>query len=121
VDRSDVAAWIDRYVEAWGTNDPKQIGALFTDDARYYTAPHREPWTGREAIVREWLGRKDEPGSWSFRWEIRAVCDDIGFVRCWIEYPHEEHDYSSLWEIALDDKGQCSEFVEWFMEIKRKA
>lgn len=118
--REDLEAWVERYVRAWASNDPTEIGDLFTDDGRYFTAPHREPWAGREAIIEGWLDRKDEPGDWSFRWEIRAVCDDMGFVRCWISYPQEEHDYSSLWEITLDDTGRCSEFVEWFMEIGKK-
>ena len=119
VDRGHLSAWIDRYVVAWEANRPEDIADLFTEDARYFTAPHREPWEGRDGIIDGWLARKDEPGDWSFRWEIRAVCDDIGFVRCWISYPQEEHDYSDLWEVTLDDEGRCSEFVEWWMEIKK--
>lgn len=121
MNREELNDWVERYVRAWESNRPEDIGELFTDDARYFTAPHREPWTGREGIIEGWLDRKDEPGDWSFRWEIRAVCDDMGFVRAWISYPQEDHDYSSLWEVTLDDEGRCSEFVEWFMEIKTKA
>lgn len=117
VDRSDVAAWVDRYIEAWGTNDPEQIGALFTDDAAYYTAPHREPWTGRDTIVREWLGRKDEPGDWDFRYEVLGVDGSLGFVRGWTTYHTDDPDYANLWTIRLEPDGRASEFVEWFMEV----
>ena len=55
-----VEAWIDGYVLAWASNDAEQIGALFTDNI-HLTAPGRKPWSGREAIVREWLNRK--PGA----------------------------------------------------------
>ena len=121
MDREQLNDWVERYVGAWESNRPEDIGELFTEDAQYFTAPHRPPWSGREGIVEGWLGRKDEPGAWSFRWEIRAVCEDIGFVRGWTAYPQEEHDYSNLWEITLDQEGRCSEFVEWWMEVKKKA
>ena len=55
-------AWVDGYVRAWNSNDPAAIGALFSEDAAYYTEPYRAPWRGREEIVRQWLDRKDEPG-----------------------------------------------------------
>jgi ketosteroid isomerase-like protein len=116
VDRSDVEAWVDRYVQAWGSNDPAEIGALFTEDARYYTAPHRPPWEGRRDIVEGWLDRRDESGTWSFRYEVLAVCDDLGFVRGWTE-SRDDHDYSNLWVIRQEEDGRCSEFVEWWMEL----
>ena len=53
MERAEVEQWVKAYERAWASNDPEEIGALFTDDARYYTAPHREPWTGRDTIVRE--------------------------------------------------------------------
>jgi hypothetical protein len=115
VDRSGVEAWVDRYVQAWGSNDPAEIGALFTEGARYYTAPHREPWEGRQDIVEGWLDRRDESGTWSFRSEVLAVCDDLGFVRGWTE-EQGEPDCSNLWVIRLEEDGRCSEFVEWWME-----
>lgn len=121
MDRGGLDAWLQRYVGAWETNDPDEIGGLFTDDARYYTAPHREPWAGRDGIVEGWLARKDEPGDWGFRSEILAVCEDVGFIRGWTAYPQEGHDYSNLWVIRLDTDGRCSEFVEWWMEVKKKA
>lgn len=111
-----IAAWVERYVRAWETNDPSQIGALFAENASYYPAPHEEPWRGRAAIVANWLGRKDEPGSWSFRHEIVAVAEDVTFVRGWTRYLDPPADYSNLWVIRFNDSGQCVEFTEWWME-----
>ena len=34
---------MEGYVKAWGSNDPQDIAALFTEGAEYYTAPHRDP------------------------------------------------------------------------------
>ena len=59
------ADWVAGYIAAWESNDPAQIGALFTDDAVYLTSPDAEPRRGRDAIVAGWLEDLDEPGTWS--------------------------------------------------------
>ena len=117
MERSTLQAWVDRYIGAWSTNDPSDIGDLFTEDARYYTAPHREPWVGREAISSGWIDRKDEPGKWKFRYEVLGIDGDTGFVRGWTDYT-DDSDYSNLWVIRLTEDGRCSEFIEWWMEIE---
>ncbi|HEX8099649.1 MAG TPA: nuclear transport factor 2 family protein [Actinomycetota bacterium] len=113
---SEVQRWVEGYIRAWRSNDPEDIRALFTDDARYFTAPHRDPWAGRDAIVEGWLHRKDEPGQWEFRWEPMAECDGLAFVRGWTDYSDPPKRYSNLWTIRLEDDGRASEFVEWWME-----
>ena len=116
MDRSQVERWIEGYIEAWGTNEPKDIASLFTEDARYYTAPDRDPWTGRDAIVAGWIDRKDEPGGWTFRYDPMAECDGLSFIRGWTEYVDPPTRYSNLWVIRLESDGRCSEFTEWWME-----
>jgi ketosteroid isomerase-like protein len=120
MDREAVERWIQGYMKAWGSNDPDDIGRLFTDDARYYTAPHRVPWQGRDGIVEGWLERKDEPGDWSFRYEIIGIAGDMAFVRGWTGY-RDDTDYSNLWVIRLHGQGRCSEFTEWWMAIESSA
>jgi ketosteroid isomerase-like protein len=73
--------WIDGYIQAWNSNDPAAIGALFTHDAAYYTEPYRPPWQGRDEIVRRWLDRKDAPGETEFRWHPLAVSPDLAVVQ----------------------------------------
>jgi len=68
-----VETWVERYIKVWNSNDPQEIGDLFTDDATYFTSPFAEPWRGRAEIVREWLARKDTPGSFTFRYEVLAT------------------------------------------------
>ena len=75
------AEWVAGYVAAWKSNDPDEVGALFTDDAVYLTAPDVEPRRGREAIVAGWLDDLDEPGTWTFDWEILHEHDDFVLVR----------------------------------------
>jgi hypothetical protein len=38
-----VHAWIDSYIQAWNSNDPADIRALFTQDAAYHTEPYGPP------------------------------------------------------------------------------
>jgi uncharacterized protein (TIGR02246 family) len=113
---TDLTTWVDGYLQAWASNDPDDIGRLFTDDALYYTAPFREPWRGRDAIVSGWLDRKDEPGDYAFRYEVLAVAGDLGFVRGWTTYTNPPTGYSNLWVIRLAADGRCVEFTEWWME-----
>ena len=106
--------WVDAYVRAWDTNDPEEIAALFSESARYFTAPYREPWNGQATILEEWLGRKDAQGDWSFRYEVLGIDGDLAFVRGWTHY-ETDFDYSNLWVIRLDGDGRASEFIEWWM------
>lgn len=118
MDERSVRDWVDRYVAAWSTNDPDDIAALFSEDARYHTAPHREPWTGHDDIVRGWLGRKDDQGDWGFDYDVLAVTADLAFVQGHTDYRTEGLSYSNLWVLRLGDDGRCTEFTEWWMEAR---
>lgn len=120
MDEAEVRGWVERYVRAWASNDPEDVGELFTDDARYFTAPHRDPWEGRDAIVAGWLGRRDEPGTWDFRFDVLGVAGGVEFVRGWTSY-RDDPDYSNLWVIRLFPDGRCAEFTEWWMEVEKSA
>jgi ketosteroid isomerase-like protein len=119
VDRAAVEDWLGRYVQAWNSNDPQEIGALFTEDADYFTAPYRGPWHGRETIVREWLDRKDDSGTWTFEHEVLGVDGDRAFVRGFTRYTSPDDPdpgpFSNLWVIDLTREGRAARFVEWWM------
>jgi len=118
-DRAAVEDWVGRYVRAWDTNDPEQIGALFTDDAEYFTAPWREPWRGRQQIVDGWIDRKDESGTWTFESEVVGIDGDRAFVRGFTTYTAGDDPdpgpFTNLWLIDLAPDGRASRFVEWWM------
>ena len=119
---SDAAArydtWVRGYMKAWESNDPSDIGTLFTENAEYFTAPWRDPWHGRQGIVDGWLGRKDEPGTWTFEYEIAIGDEKLGVFKGTTRYQDPDPDYVNLWLIRLDEAGQCTEFTEYWMEIK---
>ena len=110
-----VHAWVEAYLQAWSSNDPADIGALFTQDAAYHTEPYGAPWRGRDEIVRRWLGRKDEPGQTQFRWHPLVVTPEVAIVQGETVYHRPPHSYSNLWVIRLDAEGRCTEFTEWWM------
>lgn len=74
--REDVDRWLERYVAAWKSNDPADIGDLFSADARYRYRPDEEPLVGREAIVQGWLGEGDEPGTFDASYSCWALDGD---------------------------------------------
>jgi hypothetical protein len=117
---SEVEAWIDAYVLAWAANDAKAIGDLFADDARYYTHPFRDPWVGRDQIVRGWMDDPDAPGSWSADYGPVAVYEKTGVVRGKTTYFNKDGstrtEYANIYVIEFDDDGRATEFTEFFME-----
>ena len=107
--------WVAQYVAAWESNEPDEIGALFTDDATYLTAPDAEPRRGRDEIVAGWLEDRDEAGTWSFEWQvIHEDADGFVAVQGKTFYP-AERDYLNLWIIRLAPDGRATEYTEWYM------
>jgi hypothetical protein len=116
MEKSRFGGWVGRYIEAWKSNDPEDIGSLFAEGGLYYTTPFRGPWEGREGIVEGWLGRKDEPGTWTFDYEMVASEGDLGILRGETRYTNTSQAYSNIWFITLDGEDRCTEFIEWWME-----
>jgi hypothetical protein len=113
------SAWVARYVRAWNSNDPSDIGDLFTPGALYSTGPFDRPWRGRATIVRRWLARQDVPGTTTFRHEVLAAERGTYVVRGWTKYRRPAREYSNVWLLRLDGRGRCREFREWWVERGR--
>ena len=111
-----LADWMAAYERAWASNDANEIGALFDDDAVYFTAPFREPWRGRQEIVAGWLDRQDVPGDWSFEWQPLLDTPELAIITGTTTYRDPALAYSNLWVLRLDTDGRCREFTEWWME-----
>lgn len=107
--------WMQGYLEAWSSNDPDQIGALFTEDAEYFTDPFGEPWRGRPGIVAGWLENADEPDSFTFEWSPLAITPDVSIVQGVTRYANGPV-YSNLWVIRFAPNGLARQFIEWWMD-----
>lgn len=121
-DRESAAAaaheWMGRYLHAWETNEPDDIRSLFTEDAEYRDGPSTPPWVGHDAILAGWLGQKDDPGTWSFDYELTAIDRDVAVIRGRTGYPksaEKSRHYDNLMVVRLDSDGRASSFTDWWV------
>ncbi|HEY3164748.1 MAG TPA: nuclear transport factor 2 family protein [Candidatus Limnocylindrales bacterium] len=118
MDHATFQAWLDRYIAAWRSGDPSDIGALFSADASYSYGPYRTPVSGREAIVKDWTDNPDAPGSWEAEYRPLAVDGDVAVSVGESRYVNGKK-YSNIFVCRFDGEGRCTEFQEWFMEPPR--
>jgi uncharacterized protein (TIGR02246 family) len=118
IDRALAQDWVERYVRAWTSNDPAEIGDLFSPDAIYRPTPMSDGWRGRDAIVAQWLTRKDDPGDWQFEFEVLGVADDLAVIRGLTTYtaPPGPGTYENLWLVRLIPEGRATDFTEYWMQ-----
>ena len=118
MDRDGIRDWVERYVEAWNSNNRGDIESLFAEDAVYLTGPFDEPWEGRDVILERWLERPDEPGDTTFEYEVIAVEGNLGVVEGVTRYKSTGEVFGNIWLIDLDDGGRCTRYTEYWMEKK---
>ena len=113
--RDEVARWVEGYARAWASNDPEDIRVLFTDDAVYNERPYAQPQVGLDAIVADWLDRRDEPGDYEFSSEVLAADGDVGVVQGTTRYLTDDSEYANLWVIRFAADGRAREFTDWWI------
>ncbi len=126
--RDHVQAWLDRYVEAWKSYSPDDIGALFAPEAEYRYYPWDSPVVGRDAIVRSWTqpsgagSARDEPGTYDARYEPYAIEGDravaVGWSRYWADASRStiRQTFDNCFLLRFNGQGECSSFTEFYME-----
>lgn len=122
MNRADLQTWLDRYVEAWRTEDAHQVGSLFTEDAVYRYRPYggdAHAVIGRDAIVAAWLEEGDPPGSWEAAYEPWAIEGDraiaTGTSRYLASAKGPERTYHNAFLLRFAPDGRCAEFTEYYM------
>jgi ketosteroid isomerase-like protein len=126
MDRAGVERWIEGYRKAWASDAPSDIAALFTEDATYSPFPwprDREPWTGRDAIVANWIERGDSKLGWRFEHEVLAVEGDTAVIEGWTYYDATDEDpkdaYANIWLLRFAEDGRARQFAEWWVQRPR--
>jgi hypothetical protein len=114
-----ISVWMAGYVEAWESNDPGAIAALFTADAEYRSYPWAAPAVGQEAIVALWLAGADRPGDHRFAWRPVGGDQELQVVQGHTEYL-DGRVYENLWLVRLTPDGRARSFTEWYMESASK-
>jgi ketosteroid isomerase-like protein len=122
MNHADVQAWLDRYVEAWRSNDRSVIESLFTEDAVYGYRPwdsEKHTVSGREAIVASWLEEPDSPDGWDAQYEPFAVEGDRAVALGWSRYAAKdaepERTYHNAYVLEFAPDGRCRAFHEFYM------
>jgi hypothetical protein len=124
MDRADVEHWLDRYRHAWSTDDPKDIAALFTEEATYSPFPWprgERNWKGRDTIIDKWIGHGDSKAGWHFEHNILAVDGNTAVIEGWTTYdptaetPYEDA-YANIWVVRFADDGRARSFAEWWVQ-----
>jgi SnoaL-like domain len=120
VDRQAFQGWLDRYVEAWRTYDPQQIGSLFSADAKYRYHPQDEPLNGRDEIVANWLENKDDPGTYDAKYEPAAIDGDTYVAKGGSRYFDAagalDNEFLNVYFIKFNDAGEATEFTEYWIQ-----
>ena len=121
MDRKSVQAWLDKYVAAWRSYEPAEIGELFSEDAVYFYSPwDAEPVRGRAAIVADWLKEPNAAGSWEARYTPVAVEGNAGVAQGRTRYVRPdgsvERQFDNIFVLHFDEDGRCARFTEWFMQ-----
>ncbi|MFZ0492373.1 MAG: nuclear transport factor 2 family protein [Acidimicrobiia bacterium] len=120
MNQAETQDWLDRYVAAWRSNDPDEIGSLFSDDVAYRYYPFSKPLEGRDAVVRSWLENPDEPASWEARYAPYAIQGNkvvaTGVSRYFAHGDQPEKVYDNCFLIEFDADGNCRSFTEFFVK-----
>ncbi|MFL5727135.1 MAG: nuclear transport factor 2 family protein [Chloroflexota bacterium] len=123
MDRTAVQGWLDRYVSAWESYDRAEIESLFAADATYRYHPYdKDPVTGRDAIVDDWLEARDEAGTYDAHYEPFAVDGDravaVGTSRYFSDASRStlSRVYDNVYLLEFDADGRCTSFTEYFMQ-----
>jgi ketosteroid isomerase-like protein len=122
VSRETVTNWVAKYVKAWESYDPAEIGELFTEDATYQYHPFGDPIRGRDAIVASWLDtdRRDAAGTYEARYHPIAIDGDVAVVNGRTRYFSDSsqrelvRDFENIFVIRFDSAMRCRSFQEWY-------
>ena len=117
MERGGFDRWLDGYFSAWISNDADDVAALFVEDAVYSVGPFTAAWTGRDEIVRRWIGGAQEDVEYAY--EILAVEGDTGIAHWNVKATSEGRTARGEWDgilvITFAPDGRCREHREWLV------
>ena len=107
--------WLERYAEAWRSNDAADVEALFAEDAVYSYGPFRDDEArGRDEIVRRWVEGGVQPAL-ELAIEPLAVDGDRGVARWEVSFDAEagRAELDGILVCDFDASGRCTRHLEW--------
>jgi len=113
--------FLDGYLDAWRTNDPDGIRALFAPDATYRGGAHDlEPAVGIDQIIARWDEERDEPGTWSYSGAVDLQTETAAVIRGVTTYTEgpKSGSYANVWLVRFDKHGLAGEFQDWWFQLE---
>ena len=107
---------MNAYRDAWISNEPAAVAALFTEDATYSLDPFEPPWRGHEEIVRRWTAGISQKVGMTV--DVLAVSDDLAVVH-WHVFTQNAGDpirveYDGVLSLTFAVDGRCRNCREWY-------
>jgi hypothetical protein len=131
VTHESLQAWLDAYMHAWETYDPKDVESLFSEDAEYRYHPADEPVAGRAEIVENWVNpsgdasTRDKPGTFAGAYAPFAVDGNravaVGVSTYYTDATRStvSRIYYNSWLLEFADDGRCRSFIEYYMTPRK--
>jgi hypothetical protein len=113
--------WVERYFQAWQSNNPDDIAALFSEQAVYEYGPFSTPSYGREAIVASWIANPDAQEDVRYTCEAVAVQGNTGVAHWHVSYrtageAQTRTEMDGILLLEFDQDLRCSLHREWYMK-----
>ena len=121
VTRESFADWLTAYFDAWRSNNPSQVAALFAESAIYEYGPFRQPALGREQIVKNWVSNSNNPPDLQTSASVIAVDGQTGVAHWCASFPIPGQS-SVLLELdgvliaEFNQAGECVHHREWYQQ-----
>jgi SnoaL-like protein len=117
MDREAFGGWLEAYFAAWISNEPDDVGALFTEDATYAVGPFADVWVGRQEIVSRWTSGAQEDVAYAY--EILAFEGETGIAHWNVRARPEGEPHRAEWDgillITFAPDGRCLDHREWLV------
>ena len=112
------AAWLRAYFDAWRSNDPADVAALFAESAVYEYGPFREPAVGREQIVANWVANTNNPPDLRTSASVIGMRGRTGVARWRASFSlpspsSARRELDGVLVVQFNELGECIHHREW--------
>lgn len=111
--------WLRGYFDAWVSNDPRVVAALFSEDAVYFYGDFLAPSRGRDTIVARWIANPEQQTGIESRFEPLAAGGDTGIAHWHVAYNSgtrggRRMEIDGILVLRFNAALECVEHREWY-------
>ena len=111
--------WLRRYFDAWVSNEPDEVAALFSEDAEYHVDPFSGPrMRGRDEIVVRWTSHPEAQQDVRWSYEPLAVAGERGIAQWRVSFApngvaDQRTEIDGILLVDFDGHRRCTVHREW--------